>query len=26
VLAADGKTLRGTRTPAGAQAKVFGIY
>jgi predicted transposase YbfD/YdcC len=26
VLAADGKTLRGARTPAGAQAKVFGIY
>ncbi len=26
VLAADGKTLRGTRTPEGAQAKVFGVY
>jgi predicted transposase YbfD/YdcC len=26
VLAADGKTLRGTRTPDGAQVKVFGVY
>ena len=26
VLAADGKTLRGTRGPDGAQAKVFGVY
>ncbi len=26
VVAADGKTLRGTRTPQGVQAKVFGVY
>jgi predicted transposase YbfD/YdcC len=26
VLAADGKTLRGTRTPDGVQVKVFGVY
>ncbi len=26
VLAADGKTLRGTRGPDGAQVKVFGVY
>jgi predicted transposase YbfD/YdcC len=26
VVAADGKTLRGTRTPDGAQVKVFGVY
>jgi predicted transposase YbfD/YdcC len=26
VLAADGKTLRGARTPDGAQVKVFGVY
>jgi predicted transposase YbfD/YdcC len=26
VLAADGKTLRGTRTPEGVQVKVFGVY
>ena len=26
VLAADGKTLRGARSPDGAQVKVFGVY
>lgn len=26
VVAADGKTLRGTRTPEGVQVKVFGVY